>query len=218
MLVVLYFMKNVVPNVADKASSIREKFFSGLTYIRSSKNILPILLICALIGLTSAFPIVLMPVFVKDIFHLDARGLGIFMSAIGVGAILGTAKVVLRKKTEGLCRLIISSSMGFGLAVIAFGLSKNIFFAVLFLVLSGYFMVVEMVASNTYMQTIVPDNMRGRIMGFFAMAFIGFTPVGSLISGFLANKISAQLTVAAGGFLSIVVTAIIRKKILKTNQ
>ncbi|OQW98526.1 MAG: hypothetical protein BWK68_00470 [Elusimicrobia bacterium A5] len=210
---VLFMMTNVSIHPVDKAVSVTKKFFSGFEYVRSSKTISSILFLCAMTGLISAFPLVLMPVFVKDVFHLDASGLGIFMSAIGVGAILGTVKVAARKSTEGLERLIINSAVGFGLVVVAFSLSKNIFFAVLFLILSGYFMILQLASSNTLIQLIISDDMRGRVMGFFTMAFMGFAPIGSLASGFLAHKISAPLTVVIGGVLSVVITLIVGKKI-----
>ncbi|MDO8735088.1 MAG: MFS transporter [Elusimicrobiota bacterium] len=212
-IVVLFMMTNVSINPVDKAVSVTKKFFAGFEYVRSSKTISSILFLCAMTGLISAFPMVLMPVFVKDVFHLDASGLGIFMSAIGVGAILGTVKVATRKSTEGLERLIVNSAIGFGLGVVAFSLSKNIFFAVSFLILSGYFMILQMASSNTLIQLITSDDMRGRVMGFFTMAFMGFAPIGSLASGFLAHKISAPMTVVIGGFLSVVITIIVGKKI-----
>lgn len=212
-IIVLYLMKNISLNPVDKAVSVTKKFFSGLKYVRSSKTISSILFLCAMTGLISAFPMVLMPVFVKDVFHLHSSGLGIFMSAIGVGAILGTVKVATRKSTEGLERLIVHSAVGFGLGVVAFSLSKNIFFAVLFLILSGYFMILQMASSNTLIQLITSDNMRGRVMGFFTMAFMGFAPIGCLVSGFIAHKISAPLTVVIGGLLSVVITIIVEKKI-----
>jgi len=210
---VLFMMTNVSMNPVDKAVSVTKKFFYGFKYVRSSKTISSILFLCAMTGLISAFPMVLMPVFVKDVFHLDASGLGIFMSAIGVGAILGTIKVAVRKNTDGIERLIVHSAIGFGLGVVAFALSKNIYFAVLFLILSGYFMILQMASSNTLIQLITSDDMRGRVMGFFTMAFMGFAPLGSLASGFLAHKISAPLTVVIGGFLSVIITTVIGKKI-----
>ena len=212
-IVVLFMMTNVSINPVDKAVSVTKKFFAGFEYVRSSKTISSILFLCAMTGLISAFPMVLMPVFVKDVFHLDASGLGIFMSAIGVGAILGTVKVAARKSTEGLERLIVNSAIGFGLGVVAFSISKNIFFAVSFLILSGYFMILQMASSNTLIQLITSDDMRGRVMGFFTMAFMGFAPIGSLASGFLAHKISTPLTVVVGGVLSVVITIIVGKEI-----
>ena len=212
-IIVLYLMKNISLNPVDKDVPVIKKFFSGLEYVRNSKTISSILFLSAMTGLISAFPMVLMPVFVKDVFHLDASGLGIFMSAIGVGAILGTVKVAARKSAEGLERLIVHSAVGFGLGVAAFAVSKNIFFAVLFLILSGYFLISQTASSNTLIQLIIPDALRGRVMGFFTMAFMGFAPIGSLACGFLAHKISAPLTVVIGGVLSVIITLIAGKKI-----
>lgn len=216
-IIVLYFMKNVSYRPADKSVSVRQKFFSGYRYVRNSKNISSILFLCAMTGLVSAFPMVLMPVFVKDVFHLGASGLGIFMSAIGVGAIIGTVKIATRRDVGGMEKLIFTSAIGFGAGVAAFSLSKNVYLAVLFLIFSGYFMIMQLASSNTFIQLTTTDEMRGRVMGFFTMSFMGFAPIGSLISGFLAHKISAPFTVLAGGTLSVIVVLFLRKKVFAKN-
>ena len=96
--------------------------------------------------------------------------------------------------------------------MIAFGISKNMILSILFLVFTGYFLVSQMVLSNTFLQITVPDDMRGKIMGFFTMSFMGLAPLGSILAGFLASKLTAPATVVIGGVICLVITIMIRKE------
>jgi MFS family permease len=201
---------------ADKGElSIIKKFLSGLAYIRSSKAISSILLLLAITGLVGVFPTILMPVFVRDIYHMSASGLGLFMSSMGVGALLGTINIASKKNLEGVEKIIYRSALFVGALIILFGAVHQIVLACVLLALIGYFLVLQMGMTNTLIQLTTPDELRGRVMGFYITAFMGFAPLGSLVAGSMAHKFSAPVTVAAGGAASLVAALILKKRIFR---
>jgi MFS family permease len=157
----------------------------------------------------------LMPVFVKDIFRLDVRYLGIFMSASGIGTLIGALIVASGRTSEKLRGTIFYSAAGFGISVVAFGLSRSIPLTIVFMSFIGFFMVLQLVSANTFIQLATPDALRGRVMGFYSMAFMGFMPVGSLMAGYLAHAITAPYAVTAGGIFCIAVALIAGRKFYK---
>lgn len=212
-IIALFLIRPLINHPADNNLSFFQRFNSGLEYIRKSKVISSVLLLLSVTGVISAFPMILMPVFVKEIYKLDATGLGVFMSAIGIGALVGTIGVAYKKTVVGIEKAIIQSTFFFGLFVVAFSISKNIIISVLFLIFVGYFLVSQMALSNTFIQLTIPDDMRGRVMGFYTMAFMGLAPVGCLAAGFFAHKLTAPVTVFLGGILPVLIAVIFRKRI-----
>jgi MFS family permease len=213
-IIALYLIKQTTNNsISNKNKSIYQNFLSGIKYIQKSVNISTVLLFILITGIINAFLMILMPVFVKDVYILDAKGLGVFMSSIGVGAFIGAITHAARNETGKLKGIIFRSSLIFGIFLIAFAFSKNIFFAILCLAFIGYFLISQMIASNTFIQLIVPDEMRGRVMGFYSMSFMGFAPIGSLIAGFLAHNLTAPITVAIGGFACVLLSIVLRKRL-----
>ena len=146
---------------------------------------------------------VLMPVFADQILHGGAKGLGILMGATGVGALLGAASLAARVGLKGLGRLIGLCAGGFGVSLILFSFSRVFWLSTLLLVPVGFFIMVQMASSNTLIQSMVPDRLRGRILAVYSMMFMGMAPFGSLSAGAVAHHIGAPWTVALGGFACI---------------
>jgi MFS family permease len=100
---------------------------------------------------------------------------------------------------KGLGNWILLSSGGFGATLILFGISKNFWLSVAVLVPVGYCMMVQMASSNTLIQSMVPDRLRGRVMAVYSMMFMGMAPIGALGAGVVAAHLGAPLTLAIGG-------------------
>ena len=162
-----------------------------------------ILLLMALTSLVGMPHLVLMPVFARGVLGGGAITLGFLMAASGVGALGGALFLAMRKSVLGLGRVIAGSAIIFGLGLIAFGLSRFIWLSLMILVVTGFAMMLQNAASNTIVQTIVDDNKRGRVMSFFALAFLGTMPFGSLLAGELARWIGAPNMVIVGGALCL---------------
>jgi MFS family permease len=146
---------------------------------------------------------VLMPIFAAQILHSGPRGLGTLMGATGVGALLGAFMLAMRQGVRGLGRWIAYSTAAFGIGLILFALSRWFWLSVLLLVPVGFAFIVQMAASNTLIQSMVPDELRGRVMSVYSMMFMGMAPLGALSAGALASHLGAPLTVILGGVVSI---------------
>jgi len=142
---------------------------------------------------------VLMPIFADTILHGGARGLGILMGSTGVGALLAALALAAKSGLRGLGRWIALAAGGFGVSITLFSLSRNFWLSAALLVPVGFCMMLETSSSNTLLQAMVPDELRGRVMSLYSMMFMGMAPFGAFFGGALADRIGAPLTVALGG-------------------
>ena len=159
-----------------------------------------------------------MPVFADRILHSGASGLGILMGASGFGAFLGAFSLAVRRGWRGLGTWVAYSSVGFGLSLIAFSYSRWFWLSALLLLPIGFSMMVEMASSNTLLQVMVPDHLRGRVMAVYSMMFMGMAPFGALLAGGLAGRWGAPKTVAAGGAICAVGSIIFRWRLPKLRS
>jgi MFS family permease len=166
----------------------------------------PIRALLTLLGLLSfaGMPYsVLMPVFAESILGAGPRGLGLLMGASGLGALGGALALLSRRGVRGLGRWVAVSAAAFGVALIGFSFSRTFWLSALLLIPVGAAMMVEMAASNTLLQAMVPDNLRGRVMALYSMMFMGMAPFGALFAGWMAERSGAPITVAIGGVVCI---------------
>jgi len=198
-IVALGLMKiHLAPKIKNRKhvlQEIREGFHYAMTF-RSIKSILLLLALISLMGISYQ---ILIPVFAKDIFHGGPHVFGFLVSGSGAGALLGAVYLALRRSVVGLEKIIALTSGLFGISVILFSVSRVLWLSLLMCCLAGFGMMVQMASSNTVLQTIVDEDKRGRIMSFYAVAFMGSMPVGSLLAGLLANRIGAPNTLLIGG-------------------
>jgi MFS family permease len=129
--------------------------------------------------------------------------LGILMGATGVGAMLGALTLAARTGVHGLGRWVTLSCAGFGVSLIAFANSKNFWFSTALLVPVGFGMMLQMSSSNTLIQAMVPDQLRGRVMSVYSMMFMGMAPFGAFFGGALADRMGAPATVSIGAIAAI---------------
>lgn len=204
--IVIALLAMSIPAKEKKSES--PLFFQGLQDgYRYTFGFAPTRYIILLLGLVSLMGmpyLVLMPIFAKDILHGGPHTLGFLMGASGIGAVIGAVHLASRKTVLGLGKLIVISSSAFGVGLIIFSLSRYILLSLCTMSLTGFGMIVHMASSNTILQTIVDEDKRGRIMSFFAMAFTGMAPFGSIIAGSLASKIGAPNTLAISGLACVI--------------
>lgn len=196
-------------NSPDLLRDLRE----GFRYVLGFAPFRAILLFLALVSLMGMPYTVLMPVIAKDVLHGDAHTLGFLTAASGLGALAGGVYLASRKSILGLGKIIALAGSGFGFALVAFSLSRFLWLSLLLMLLLGFGMMVQMASSNTVLQTIVDDDKRGRAMSFYAMAFLGMAPFGSLLAGGLAGKIGAPMTIMLGGCACILGAMMFARKL-----
>ncbi|HUK53369.1 MAG TPA: MFS transporter [Candidatus Binatia bacterium] len=171
----------------------------GFRYALGSPTVLSLLLLIALVSVVGVPYSVLMPIFADRILHGGARALGLLMGATGVGAILGALTLTMWRGVRGLGRVVAVSAGGFGAALILFSFSRNFWLSLILLMPVGYSIMLQSAATNTLLQSMAPDHLRGRVMALYSMMFMGMVPFGSLGAGFTASRLGAPITVALGG-------------------
>ena len=180
-----------------------ESLAEGFRFVSRTGPIRALLLLLGLVSVTGMPYAVLMPIFAAQILHGGARGLGLLMGASGVGALAGTLTLAAKREVRGLGRWISLASLGFGVSMILFALSRSFLLSVALLVPVGFTMMLQMSSSNTLIQTMVPDELRGRVMAVYSMMLMGMAPFGSLLAGAMANHLGAPHTVALGGLTCV---------------
>ena len=195
------------PATEHRASPI-EHIAEGFRFVRNTAPIRVLLLLTGVISIAALPYSVLMPIFAARILHGNARTLGVLMGATGIGALLGALALASRTKLRGLAKLVAMACAGFGTSLILFSLSRSYPLSVVLLVPVGFFVMVQMASTNTLIQSMVPDRLRGRTMAVYSMMFLGLAPIGALLAGTLADRIGAPWTVALGGIGAIVGAAI----------
>jgi MFS family permease len=175
----------------------------GWDFVRHHAPIRTILLLFAIVSLMGWPFTVLMPVFAAQVLKGGPHTLGFLMGALGVGSLASALSLVLRKSVRGLLKMIPIAAAVFGAGLVLFGLSNSVWLSMILLLAVGYGMMQGLTASNTIIQTIVPEDKRGRVMSYYTIAFVGMAPFGSLMAGTLAHAIGAPHTVVISGVFCI---------------
>ena len=173
----------------------------GFLFIRHARPVRAVLWLVSLVSLFGLPYIVLMPIFADRILGGGPRALGVMMSAAGIGALGGSLTLAARRESRGLGRVVATSVAMFSLMIVLFSFSRNLLLSAALLVPAGFAVMLQLSASNTLLQMMVPDNLRGRMMSFYSMSLIGVTPFGNLLAGAVASRIGAAGTLALGGVI-----------------
>lgn len=209
----LLAMQVKVLSSGNSNTSVFTDLISGLTYAYKS---LPIRFLLIMVITTSLLGLpfqVFMPVFARTVLNGDAQTLGYLIGAIGAGALTGAIFLATRKSLKEIPMIIFISAGMFSLGLMGFSLSVYLPVSLILLVITGFGMVVEFASSNTLLQTMVQDEMRGRVVALYSMSFMGFTPLGSLLTGGLAEIAGVQTTVFAAGAVCLIAAIIFFRKL-----
>ena len=189
--------------IREHGGSPIARILEGFRFVRRHRPIRAILLLLGLVSLVAMPYTAPMPIFADKILHGGARGLGILMGATGVGALLGALTLAAKTGIKGLGRWVAIACGGFGVSLILFAFSRNFMLSAILLLPVGFCMMLQMSSSNTLIQSMVPDELRGRVMSVYSMMFMGMGPFGAFIGGALAERLGAPITVAMGAVASV---------------
>jgi MFS family permease len=195
----LLLMRIDVPAAKRAATSMLDQLEEGWSYVAHFVPIRTILSLFAVVSLMGMPFVVLMPIFAARVLHGGPHTFGFLMGAMGTGALVAALSLAARKSVLGLGSIIYKSAGIFGLGLIGFGLSHWFWLSIAMMLVAGYGMMQGMAASNTIIQTIVPEDKRGRVMSYYTIAFVGMAPFGSLLAGTMAHAVGAPLTVMLNG-------------------
>ena len=193
------YIRSATAHLTSVAAQLRDGFAYVSTYI-PVRNILLLFATTSLLGMSQ---MALMPIFAAQVLHGGPHTLGLLTTASASGALVSAFALAARKSVIGLLKKIQIASYLFGAAIIAFGISRWLPLSLACMMVIGFGMMQGLASSNTIIQTLAPDEKRGRVMSFYTMAFIGMTPFGSLLAGALAARLGAPHTLIVCGIIII---------------
>ncbi len=186
-------------------NSVLSDLLGGFKYAYETKH-LQILIIMVIIVSFIGLPFqVFMPVFAKDILGGDSKTLGILTGALGAGALTGALLLANQSSISRFPSVILTSALMFSIGLGVFTLSETLYLSMIAMVVTGFGMVVLFASCNTLLQTMVNENMRGRIVALYSMSFMGFTPIGSILLGSITEFTSLQSTLVVTSLLCLLV-------------
>jgi predicted MFS family arabinose efflux permease len=195
----------IEPHVrSDSGESPLQSLLNGFRFAMNDRPIRSTLLLMSMLSLFGLQYSVFMPIFADDVLHSGARGLGILMSAAGVGAVLGALQFAARTAYKGLAKWIAAMSLICSVCLVIFSQSKIFWLSIVVLFVVGFAATSQMAATNTTVQNRSPEQLRGRLMAVYATMFMGVQPIGALLAGGLAKRFGAPATLTIFGAVCLV--------------
>lgn len=185
-------------------SAVFAQMARGWGYVVRSVPIGTLLILLTVVSFAGTPYTVLMPAIAKDLLHGGPQTLGILMAATGVGALSGALYLAARESVVGLIAMIMAASLVFGGGLVAFSFAHTLWVACALLAVVGAGFMIHLAGTNTILQTVVDEHMRGRVMAFYTMAFFGTVPLGSLVGGALAERFGSAVTVRLSGIVCVI--------------
>ena len=195
----LLAMRDLPRRMAAPRTAMLRAMREGWEYVSGFAPIRVLLLLLALVSLVAMPYTVLMPIFAKQVLGGGAHTYGFLMGAAGCGALAAALMLAARRSVRGLVRLVPISAALFGAGLVGFGFSHWLWLSLPLLMATGWGMMQQMASTNTILQTVVQEEMRGRAMSFYTMSFVGMAPWGSLLAGVLASRLGAPHAVLVMG-------------------
>jgi MFS family permease len=195
------------PGPSARATGWWASWIEGFHYVWQSSPARALLLLVAVLAWTIAPYSSLMPVFAKDVYGGGPHTLGFLLAAAGGGALISTFYLASRENIRGLGRVIAISAAVSGVGLAAFAYMNWFAVALALMVAVGGGVILAAASANTILQTIVDDSLRGRIAGFYTLAFLGMAPLGNLAAGALAARFSAPAAFAINGMIATLAAA-----------
>ena len=209
----LLMMRVEERHVLSPSTKALHQALEGFRYAWKSPTTSALLTLVGLVSLVGVPYTVLMPIIADRVLHGDAMTLGLLMGATGVGALMGALTLAMHRGSHGLGRIAAAAAAGFGASLVLFSFSRMFWLSMLLLIPVGYSVMLQMAATNTLLQTMSPDRLRGRVMALYSMMFMGMAPVGSLVAGFAAERLGAPLTMAMGGAACLAGSAVFARRL-----
>jgi MFS family permease len=180
----------------------------GLRYARHTPHVRALLALITVLSLAAVPHSTLLPVFAGEILKAGANGLGLLMAATGAGALAGAFQIARRSTVRGLGSYIAKAVILYGVGLLALAFSTTLWISIPALIAIGFGMITSLTGTNTLLQSLAPDNLRGRVMSLYATVALGFATFGSLLAGSGATYLGAPFTVAVGGIITLLNAAI----------
>jgi len=211
LMMVRFDEKKMVPpahSVKD-SRAVWHDLVEGLRYVRRRPRVFMLLMISGITSLFGAPYLSMIPVYARDIFHMDESVNALLMGLSGAGAFIGALVLAYLGNFKYKGWSVLSGAFGFALCLIGFAYSTNLIISLAFIFGMGFAIVSCVAVVNTLLQQLVTDEMRGRVMSMFILSFIGTMPIGNFIAGAAAERFGAPHTLATGGIIIAIFIAIV---------
>ncbi len=196
---------NAPAHAMKQRPALWRDLIEGLHYVRNRPRVSSLLLLAGVNSLFGAPYFTLVPIYARDIFHLGETGLALMMGTAGGGAFLGALLVAYLGDFRRKGWFVLGGATMFGLCIMGFALSARLRLSLLFLFGLGFALVLSIAITNTLLQKLVTDQMRGRVMSMFILSFVGTMPVGNILAGTASSHFGPQYTLAVGGLVVTIV-------------
>jgi len=211
-------MMRVTPlETEGPVASMLEQTREGWHYVRTFRPVRSILLLSCLVSFVGYPYTVLLPVIAREVFAGGGPTLGLLTGAAGLGALISALSLAARRTVVGLTRNLQAGATTLGAGLVLFGLSKTLWLSLPLMAVVGFGLMQTLAVANTIIQTLVPENKRGRVMSYYTMALFGAAPFGSLVTGALADRVGAPLTFVAAGLASLAAAVWFRVELPKVR-
>jgi MFS family permease len=180
-----------------------EQLKQGLRYIRSSRAVSGLMGVIAVYSIFGFQYLTMMPVVARDVLHTGASGYGFLLTFVGIGALTGALSLAGLGARIRRGRLFNATAYAFAGLTILFSLMRTVHLAALVLLFLGLTMLINGALANGILQSVVPDELRGRVMATYVFVYVGFTPIGSFIAGAMARFVGVQWAIFAGGLVML---------------
>jgi MFS family permease len=212
-IVSLLFMRLPRHIVKAHTKNIMVELREGFSYLKSTPSIGSVILMLALVSFLVLPFNTLLPVYAKVVFHGNASTFGYINSFIGLGSVTGAFFLASLSPGSNLKRILMINTLIMGVGLMFFSHSSHFFISMFFASLIGFGMMSQTTISNTIIQTTAAEHMRGRVISYFAMAFFGMQPLGSLLIGFVSQYIGSPLTILLEGVSAILIAFLFRNSL-----
>ncbi len=211
----LLFMRGDFTPKNSNHISIHESTMDGARYVWQNQKIRNLIILVAVSSLFGVSYMVLMPIFARDVLNIGAKGLGLLLSAIGIGALLASFSLTIFSHSDHSDRLVSLGGIVLGISLVIFGFSKSVNISLLALVGVGWGIVTQTATINNLLQKETPDELRGRVMGFYTLMFVGMIPLGSFQAGLLAAWLTVPYSVVIGGLVTFTMSIFLSRILFK---
>jgi MFS family permease len=208
MIVALMMMRDLPAPTFDTSTSVVAQWREAFRYVARARVPRALILNVVVFSAFSYSYVVLMPVFADGILEAGVRGLGLMMGSVGVGALAGGIWQAALSSKARRGRVVIFGAFTLSTALLLFSFSRSLLLSVIILAFVGLASISMLASTNTLLQTLAPDHLRGRVLGFYTTAFMGVMPIGSMIVGTAAAEYGAPYTIAAGAIICLIVAAL----------
>ncbi len=201
-----------VQTTSPPKSGIRKSFKEGIEYVRHNPTVYTLLILVGIISFFGFPYISFLPVYARDILKTGPEGLGILMGCAGAGAFTGAVGLAIKGHVSRKGIVMALSGTTLSTALIIFSFSKIVWLSYSMLFLVGVGALNQIVNANNLLQLTVPDELRGRVMGFFTTMFLGMAPLGNFTIGILAHSVGTQSALLTGACFCLIGTLVILLK------